>query len=111
MSPTSISSSPISVTTLSPSSLLEPQFSNMMNSSVACFNTSLLQGWNRSLPLSDLYHQDLHQATVPCPTKMDRDRMVNSLVHFWNIAFTFMIITAVGGNTAVLWIVIRKFLY
>ena len=39
---------------------------------------------------------------------MDNDLMVDSLVHFWNLAFTFMIITAVVGNTAVLWIVIRK---
>ena len=33
------------------------------------------------------------------------------MVHFWNLAFTFMIITAVVGNTAVLWIVIRKNFY
>ena len=82
----------------------------LINSSVTCFNASLLSaGWNRThLPQADVYRHELHQATIPCPIQMDNDLMVDSLVHFWNLAFTFMIITAVVGNTAVLWIVIRK---
>ena len=108
MSSSPSTSMPILMTPLPTSSV--PQISNILgpffiNSSVTCFNSSLLPGWNRS----KFPHPQLQQAVVQCPNKMDSDLMVDSLVHFWNVAFTFMIITAVGGNTAVLWIVIRRF--
>ena len=115
MSYSPVSSTPISFTTSLPiSSSLASQSSNIVgpfltNSSVTCFNTSLLPGWNSTFLLHPPnYYQELQQAAVPCPVKVDKDKMLNSLVHFWNIAFTLMIITAVGGNTGVLWIVIRK---
>ena len=91
---------------MSPTQVLGPY---LINSTITCFNTSLLPEWDKAHLLHpDLYHHELHQAAVPCPIQMDNDLMVDSLVHFWNLAFTFMIITAVVGNSAVLWIVIRK---
>ena len=102
ISPPPVSSS----VSMSPTKVLGPY---LINSTITCFNTSLLPDWDKSQLLDpDLYHHELHQAAVPCPIQMDNDLMVDSLVHFWNLAFTFMIITAVVGNTAVLWIVIRK---
>ena len=42
---------------------------------------------------------------VTCPTPPTSKEMSWSLSLFWDVAFTSMIITAVVGNTAVIWIV------
>ena len=79
-----------------------------INSSILCFNSSLLP--DRTINTTNYVpsHQELLQAAVPCPSQLVTNSMEKSLVYFWNISFTLMIITAVLGNCAVLWIVIRK---
>ena len=47
------------------------------------------------------------ESTVKCSDE-DNGRMDYKLILFWNIFYSLMIVTAVLGNCAVLWIVIRK---
>ena len=47
------------------------------------------------------------ESTVQCSDE-DNGRMDYKLILFWNIFYSLMIVTAVLGNCAVLWIVIRK---
>ena len=75
-----------------------------INSTQICLNSSIMVVNSSASPPDT---SEIFKARVPCP--VDPDQMEMSLVHFWNFAFTLMIITAVLGNTAVLWIVIRKF--
>ena len=79
----------------------------LINSSVICFNSSLLPDRTINTTNYVLGHHELLHAAVPCPL-LEINSMKKSLVYFWNISFTLMIITAVLGNSAVLWIVIRK---
>ena len=45
---------------------------------------------------------------VPCPEEALSKKMEMKLEIFWNIAFSSMIVTAMCGNSAVLWIVFRE---
>ena len=80
----------------------------LINSSAVCFNSSFFPEQTMNTTNHAPGHHKLLQAAVPCPLQLDSNSMKKSLVHFWNISFTLMIITAVLGNCAVLWIVIRK---
>ena len=48
------------------------------------------------------------ESRVPCLEDDLIGRMDYKLEIFWNIAFSVMIVTAMCGNCAVLWIVFRK---
>ena len=81
----------------------------LINNTIICFNSSLLPDWNPSNFTHNYYYEnELQEAALSCPQNVDSVIMVGTMVHFWNLAFTLMIITAVLGNTAVLWIVIRN---
>ena len=80
----------------------------LINSSIVCLNSSLIPDWSLNTSSFTPDHAGLLPAAVPCPLQLDSDKMERSLVYFWNISFTLMVITAVTGNCAVLWIVIRK---
>ena len=92
----------------------------MINNSLVCFNSSFFTDENISLSaiqvsLNRIYRRskDLSlvntklQSIVVCPD--EERRMDYRLVIFWNMCFSLMIITAVLGNCAVLWIVMREF--
>lgn len=94
----------------------------MINNSLVCFNSSYFTDENISLSaiqvsLNEFYwrSKDLYlslvntklQSIVVCPD--EERRMDYRLVIFWNMCFSLMIITAVLGNCAVLWIVMREF--
>ena len=81
----------------------------LINSSILCFHSSIFPDWTMNTTNHVPDHQQLLQAAVPCPPQLGTNSMKKSLVYFWNMSFTLMIITAVLGNCAVLWIVIRKF--
>ena len=62
--------------------------------------------------LSDLsilahYHTDILEAATACPGELE-DEMGPGLLYFWNLTFATMIITAILGNVAVLYIVVSK---
>ena len=94
------------------------------NSSLLCYNTSYFSKENATL---DIYQTwsflevdkilNMHEyftiplqleSRVPCLEDELIGRMDYKLEIFWNIAFSVMIVTAVCGNCAVLWIVFRK---
>ena len=92
----------------------------MINNSLVCFNSSYFTDENISLSAiqvslnrfywrsKDLSHVNTKlQSIVVCPD--EERRMDYRLVIFWNMCFSLMIITAVLGNCAVLWIVMREF--
>ena len=98
------------------------------NSSIVCLNASRLMSYNkanfspsisplgervalnlvtriynkRNISLSAPNHDDL----IQCPVQNTEDDMGTTVECFWNISFAVMIITAIIGNTAVLYIVI-----
>ena len=60
-----------------------------------------------SLFSSEHYHEDLLAAAILCPALEEEEEvMPQVLIHFWNSVFSLMIITAILGNLAVLYIVI-----
>lgn len=90
----------------------------ILNSSVICLNSSLvsLQAFNFNYTSSHPSGHDQDEflkALVSCPPFEEEAIMDQSLVHFWNSVFSLMIITAIFGNLAVLYIVIsnRCFLF
>ena len=85
----------------------------LLNSSVICLNSSLvsLQAYNSnetSISPSPPDDEELLKALVACPPFEEEAIMRPSLVHFWNSFFSLMIITAIFGNLAVLYIVISN---
>ena len=85
----------------------------ILNSSVICLNSSLvsLQAFNfnyTSSHPSGPDHDEFLKALVACPPFEEEAIMDPSLVHFWNSVFSLMIITAIFGNLAVLYIVISN---
>ena len=88
----------------------------LLNKTIICFNVSLLPKWvaetdSHYIGTSNNRKQyELHQAVVPCSGQMESEPMHIGLVYFWNLAFTLMIIMAIVGNCAVLWIVICEYL-
>ena len=77
----------------------------LFNSTLLCFNSSLLPSSSNFTSLID--RDELMQAEIPCKPQVD-ETMKPGLACFWNILFSFMIITALLGNSTVLWIVISK---
>ena len=53
------------------------------------------------------YHTDILEAATACPGELE-DEMGPGLLYFWNLTFATMIITAILGNVAVLYIVVSK---
>ena len=53
------------------------------------------------------YHTDILDAATACPGELE-DEMGPGLLYFWNLTFATMIITAILGNVAVLYIVVSK---
>ena len=60
--------------------------------------------------ISGQYHDELFQATIHCPVQYAEENMDMDpgLIHFWNLIYALMILTAISGNWAVLYIVISK---
>ena len=67
----------------------------LINSSAVCFNSSLFPEQTTSTTNHAPGHHELLQFAVPCPLHFDSNSMKKSLVYFWNISFTLIIITAV----------------
>ena len=94
------------------------------NSSLLCYNSSyfskenvtldIYQTWSflevdKILNMHELFTIPLQlESRVPCLEDELIGRMDYKLEIFWNIAFRVMIVTAMCGNCAVLWIVFRK---
>ena len=51
-------------------------------------------------------HEEFLAAAIICPSFEEEEVMEPILIHFWNSVFSIMIITAILGNLAVLYIVI-----
>ena len=67
----------------------------LINSSILCFHSSIFPDWTMNTTNHVPDHQQLLQAAVPCPSQLVTNSMEKSLVYFWNISFTLIIITAV----------------
>ena len=98
------------------------------NSSIVCLNTSRLMNYNKANFSPSSSHQGElmrnlvtsrnnvqhsipapnHEDLVQCPQDTEDD-MGKHLECFWNISFAVMIITAILGNSGVLYIVISMF--
>ena len=99
------------------------------NSTIVCLNDPRLMSYNKAnfspsiSPLGEIVALNLvtrisrynkryisflapnHDDLIQCPQDTDDD-MGTTVESFWNISFAFMIITAILGNTAVLYTVI-----
>ena len=86
------------------------------NSSIICFNISLLPEWARmksppsNVSLQSYNTTQLEEAIVHCdsPAYQHQDPMNPYVLNFWNLMFILMILVSTIGNIMVLIIVISE---
>merc|ERR1719270_2665606 len=78
----------------------------MANTSMKCFNVTYFSEENISQVGDKTFLQGEDKISVICPESSSS--MDYKAVLIWNILYSFMILTAVLGNCAVLWIVIQN---